>query len=58
MDKNEQIQEWKRQLEQASEYGLFFDKATVREMVEMLENQQKEIKHWQDIAESCECNNA
>ena len=36
------LEDWKRQLEQADEYGLFFDKSTVREMIELIEKQQAE----------------
>lgn len=46
MDK---LDEWKRWLQQASEYGMFFDKATVSEMVELIENQKEKIR---DLNES------
>jgi uncharacterized coiled-coil protein SlyX len=44
LDINDRIAEWNRQLEQASEYGLFFDKNTVREMIQTIVEQQKEIE--------------
>ena len=44
MNIKDKLDEWKRQLEQASQYGLFFDKQTVSEMVELIEKQQEEIE--------------
>jgi uncharacterized coiled-coil protein SlyX len=44
LDINDRIAEWNRQLEQASEYGLIFDKNTVREMIQTIVEQQKEIE--------------
>lgn len=44
MDK---LQEWKKQLEQAQEYGLFFDRKIVEEMIKTIEQQQIELKEAQ-----------
>lgn len=39
----EGLEDWKSQLEQAEEYGLFFDRHTVKEMLAVIEKQQQEI---------------
>jgi hypothetical protein len=43
LDINDKISDWKKQLEQANEYGLFFDKEIAQEMLEIIEQQQVEI---------------
>lgn len=45
MDLNEKIEYWKKQLKQAKEYGLFFDRETAKEMIETIEH----LQHERDI---------
>ncbi|OAH57929.1 MULTISPECIES: hypothetical protein [Bacillaceae] len=48
-DRNDQLQEWIRQLEQAHEYGMFFDKQTVAEMLFLMERQQQDLKRMDAV---------
>ncbi|NMH67275.1 hypothetical protein HF072_00455 [Bacillus sp. RO3] len=43
MDIKDKLEDWKRQLEQAEEYGMYFDRNTVKEMIETIKNQQNQI---------------
>lgn len=42
----DKISEWKQKLEQASQYDMFLDSGAAVEMLETIEEQQKEIEHW------------
>lgn len=48
-DRNDQLQEWICQLEQAHEYGMFFDKQTVAEMLFLMERQQQDLKRMDAV---------
>ncbi|WP_256519951.1 hypothetical protein [Domibacillus sp. A3M-37] len=39
IDLNDKLEEWKRQMEQAEEYNLFFDRHMVAEMISIIEHQ-------------------
>lgn len=49
MNDKDKLEEWKRQIKQAEEYGLFFDRQTVAEMVEMIERYGKALKQIVDM---------
>ncbi|OKL36837.1 hypothetical protein [Domibacillus mangrovi] len=48
-DRNDQLQEWIRQLDQAHEYGMFFDQQTVAEMLFIMERQQQDLKRMDAV---------
>lgn len=44
MESSHELEDWKRQLEQAEEYGMLFDRETVGNMISLIEQQQKKIE--------------
>jgi hypothetical protein len=46
MDLQDKLDDWNRQLEQAQQYGLFFDCETVKGMIETIKEQQKQIERY------------
>lgn len=51
MNLDDKIAEWKRQIEQAIEYDLYFDVVIVKEMVDELENLKNEYEKLKDFIE-------
>lgn len=45
MNLQDKINDWNKQLEQAQEYGLYFDWQTVKEMIDTIKEQKKEIEN-------------
>ena len=49
MDIQEKIQFWKNEVERAEQNGFYFDTQSMRDVIETVEEQQKEISDWKGI---------
>lgn len=52
MDLNDKINDWKRQIEQAEEYGMFFDVDTVKDIVTTLEQLKEDFIHTLNVMDT------